>query len=65
MKQHTVRVELEKNGKVVQVSLTQNGTTRLLSVSKKGKVFDGNTLVGVLKRERLMWYDNQFKIVFK
>ena len=64
MKQHTVKVEIGKNGKVKKVRLTQNGEVKEFLVSKKGKVFDGNTKVGVLKRERLRWYDNQFKVVF-
>lgn len=64
MKQHTVKVETGNNGKVKKVILTQNGKSKEYFVSKKGKVFDGNTQIGVLKRERLRWYDNQFKIVF-
>lgn len=64
MKQHTVKAEIGNNGKVKKVTLTQNGEVKEFVVSKKGKVFDGNTQVGVLKRERLRWYDNQFKVVF-
>lgn len=64
MKQHTVKAEIGNNGKVVKVTLTNNGVTKEYFVSKKGKVFDGNIQIGVLRRERLRWYDNQFKIVF-
>ena len=64
MKQHTVKVEAEKNGKVTQVSLTRNGETAFLQVSKKGNIFDGTTLIGVLKREKGRWFENQYKIVF-
>jgi hypothetical protein len=64
MKQHTVKAEMGKNGKVQKVFLTNNGETKEFSVSKKGKVFDGKDQIGILKRERLRWYDNQFKIIF-
>ncbi len=64
MKQHTVKILETKNGKTKSVLLTQNGEQKVLMVSKKGKVFDGNKEIGRLKRERLKWFDNQFKIVF-
>jgi len=64
MKQHTVKIEMGNNGKAKKAILTQNGESKEFTVSKKGKVFDGNKQIGVLKRERLRWYDNQFKIVF-
>ncbi len=64
MKHYTVKAEFGNNRKVKKVTLTKNGEVKEFFVSKKGKVFDGGTQVGVLKRERLRWYDNQFKVVF-
>lgn len=64
MKQHTVKILETKNGKTKSVRFTQNGDQKVFTVSKKGKVFDGNKEIGQLKRERLRWFDNQFKIVF-
>jgi len=64
MKQHTVKAEIGPNFKVKKITLTRNGVSKEYFVSKKGKVFDGNKQIGFLKRERIRWYDNQFKIVF-
>lgn len=64
MKQHTVKVEDTRNGKVTKVSLTKEGVTTFYRVSKKGNILDGDLHIGVLKRECLRWFDNQFKIVF-
>lgn len=64
MKQHTVKATIGDNGKVQKVTLTQNGQSKEFLVSKKGVVFDGSRQIGRLKRERLRWFDNQFKIVF-
>ena len=64
MKQHTVKAHFGTSGKVEKVSLTQNGDTKIYRVTKKGKVFDGEKQIGVLRRERLKWFDNQFKIFF-
>lgn len=63
-KQHTVKVEWGRTGKIEKVFLTRNGDTKELRVGKKRKVFDGEKLIGVLKQERIRWFDNQYKIVF-
>jgi hypothetical protein len=64
MNQHTIKAKFGNNGKIKGVTLTQNGETKEFAVSRKGKVFDGHKQIGILKRERLRWFDNQFKIVF-
>jgi len=64
MDQHTIKVEETKNGKVTKVSLTIAGETKMLVVSKKGNIFDGEKQIGVLKKPKQRWFENNFFIVF-
>lgn len=65
MKQHTVKVNWSKTGKIESVDLTQNGVTETLKVSNKKTVLKDDKPIGKVKAEHTgKWYDNQYKIVF-